>query len=62
MPGFAGKDIEYTIDVPGKREAGVVKPGKEMTVEEWKDFVENLDGAIEDPTFVRPLQEMLLSL
>ena len=65
LPGFAGKDVEYTIDVPGAGKnganiahlsAGGAVRGNEMTPDTWKKFVEGLEGAIEDPTFVRPPQ------
>lgn len=65
LPGFAGKDVEYTIDLPIAGKNGVngahssSGPGQgqpKLTQEAWQKFVDGLEGAIDDPTFVRPPQ------
>ena len=65
LPGFAGKDVEYTIDLPTAGKNGTngahVRPGEGLSKtglsqEAWQRFVDGLEGTIDDPTFVRPPQ------
>lgn len=66
LPGLAGKDVDYTINIAEGTTNGtngvaarapVAAPtAATMTREQWHRFVDSLEGAIDDPTFVRPPQ------
>lgn len=56
----AGEEVEVTVEPArerGERRAPSVQyPAgyREMTPEEWRRFIEETAGSIDDPTFVRP--------
>jgi hypothetical protein len=51
-PELANRDVRVTVEPASNG----TTPASRMTREQWREFLDNVTGSIDDPTFERPPQ------